>query len=103
MTESTMMIGAQVSLPSGIIGRLKRQAVATIFSIMAARMTEPAVGDSTWASGNQVEQEERYLDRKGDEEGAECPELQLSLKAPSAAPFAVQHVECAPGFEEIAW
>src|SRR5689334_11197940 len=40
---------------SGRIGRMKRtKPYAPIFSVIAARTTEPPVGASTWASGSQV-------------------------------------------------
>ena len=53
--DSAIMTPASDWLASGVIGRLKRtNPYPPIFSSTAARMTEPPVGASTCASGNQV-------------------------------------------------
>ena len=55
MIESTAMNGTNSREASGRIGRLNRMnPYVPIFRRTAARMTEPAVGASVWASGNQV-------------------------------------------------
>src|SRR5690349_20390175 len=55
MTDSVKTNGANVCEASGNIGTEKRRKpYAPIFSNTPARMTEPAVGASTCASGNQV-------------------------------------------------
>src|ERR1039458_854342 len=54
-TDSVKISGAKSWLADGNIGREKgRERYPPIFNRMAARMTEPAVGASTCASGNQV-------------------------------------------------
>src|SRR5438445_13030891 len=54
-TESVKMSGANVSDAMGNIGSEKRRKpYPPILSRIAARITEPAVGASTWASGSQV-------------------------------------------------
>src|SRR6185295_1854261 len=51
----TMIAGANVWAAPGNKGRAKRiSPYAPSFSITAARITEPAVGAWTWASGSQV-------------------------------------------------
>ena len=51
----TMTTIAYSWLASGVIGSEKRRKpYPPIFSITAASTTEPPVGASTWASGNQV-------------------------------------------------
>src|SRR5690554_7212284 len=53
ITASSAMYGAKVSLASGNSGRLNRtKPYVPIFSITPARMTEPAVGACTCASGS---------------------------------------------------
>src|SRR3954468_10866314 len=55
MTESVKISGAKSCEASGNIGSEKRRKpYPPIFNRIAARITEPAVGASTWASGNQV-------------------------------------------------
>ena len=55
MTDSEKTSGANVWDASGNIGREKRMnPYPPILSRMPARITEPAVGASTWASGNHV-------------------------------------------------
>src|SRR5215217_1460124 len=55
MIDSRTIIGTNARVPSGRIGRLKRRnPYVPIFSMTAARITEPAVGASVWASGSQV-------------------------------------------------
>src|SRR5579875_803375 len=55
MTESANTNGARSAEAFGNIGREKRRnPYPPIFSMMAARITEPAVGASTCASGSQV-------------------------------------------------
>ena len=54
-TDSVKTSGANISDASGNIGSEKRRKpYPPIFKRMAARITEPAVGASTCASGNQV-------------------------------------------------
>src|ERR1700732_4139262 len=53
--ESVKTSGANISDAAGNMGSEKRRKpYPPIFKRMAARMTEPAVGASTWASGSQV-------------------------------------------------
>src|SRR5204863_7140707 len=53
--DSTKMKGVKVWLALANIGTEKRRKpYPPIFSRMPARITEPAVGASTWASGNHV-------------------------------------------------
>src|SRR4029079_13984173 len=55
ITDSAKISGANSAEASGNIGMEKRKKPYTpIFRRMTARMTEPAVGASTWASGSQV-------------------------------------------------
>ena len=55
MSESTMIAGANVCAASGKSGTANRmKPYAPSFSMIAARITEPAVGASVWASGSQV-------------------------------------------------
>src|SRR6516162_9351515 len=55
ITESEKISGAKSWEASGNIGSEKRRKpYSPIFKSMAARITEPAVGASTWASGSQV-------------------------------------------------
>src|SRR5215831_14392141 len=55
MIESTTIIGTKCLEASGRIGRLKRMnPYVPIFRRTAARITDPAVGASVWASGSQV-------------------------------------------------
>src|SRR5215468_4815428 len=55
MIESVIIIGTKCLVPSGRIGRLKRRnPYVPIFSRTPARMTDPAVGASTCASGSHV-------------------------------------------------
>src|SRR6516225_5892353 len=55
ITDSRNTSGAKVSLASGNIGTEKRsKPYPPIFNRMPARMTDPAVGASTCASGSQV-------------------------------------------------
>src|ERR1700750_644038 len=55
MTESEKISGAKSCEASGNIGsEERRKPEPPIFRRIAARITEPAVGASTWASGNQV-------------------------------------------------
>src|SRR5450755_3238812 len=55
MTDSVYISGAKVCDASGSIGtENRRNPYAPIFNSTPARMTEPAVGASTCASGNQV-------------------------------------------------
>src|SRR3954468_10160975 len=55
MTESVKISGAKSCEASGNIGSEKRRKpYPPSFRRIAARITEPAVGASTWASGNQV-------------------------------------------------
>src|SRR4030095_12461965 len=52
---STMIAGANVWAAPGNSGRANRmKPYAPSFSMIAARITEPAVGASTWASGSHV-------------------------------------------------
>ena len=54
-TDSVKTNGAKSAEAIGNIGSEKRRKpYPPIFNRMAARMTEPAVGASTWASGSQV-------------------------------------------------
>src|SRR6476659_11394049 len=54
-TESEKTSGAKCSEANGNIGSEKRRKpYPPIFNRIAARITEPAVGASTWASGSQV-------------------------------------------------
>src|SRR6201990_3158998 len=54
-TESVKISGAKSCEASGNIGSEKRRKpYPPIFKRIAARITEPAVGASTWASGSQV-------------------------------------------------
>src|SRR6478752_458252 len=54
-TDSVNTSGANISDANGNIGSEKRRKpYPPIFSRIAARITEPAVGASTWASGSQV-------------------------------------------------
>src|SRR3990170_252953 len=54
-TDSAKTSGANISEAIGNIGKEKRRKpYPPILSRMAARITEPAVGASTWASGSQV-------------------------------------------------
>src|SRR5215471_14659372 len=54
-TERANISGANSTEADGNIGSEKRRKpYPPIFKRMAARMTEPAVGASTWASGSQV-------------------------------------------------
>src|ERR1700749_2185185 len=54
-TESVKISGAKSCEASGNIGSEKRRKPEPpIFNRIAARIPEPAVGASTWASGNQV-------------------------------------------------
>src|SRR6266849_4744243 len=54
-TERAKINGAKSAEAAGNIGSEKRRKpYPPILSRMAARMTEPAVGASTWASGSQV-------------------------------------------------
>src|SRR5689334_23958718 len=55
MTESAKISGANSAEASGNIGiEKRRKQYPPIFRRMPARITEPAVGASTWASGSQV-------------------------------------------------
>src|SRR6185436_16292049 len=55
MIARPIIIGAKYAVALGKIGRLnRRNPYVPIFRSTAARITEPAVGASTWASGNQV-------------------------------------------------
>src|SRR5918992_6010528 len=55
ITDSVKMNGAKSAEACGNIGSEKRRKpYPPIFRRIAARMTEPAVGASTWASGSQV-------------------------------------------------
>src|SRR5436190_22576784 len=55
MTDRMTIIGTNWREAPGRIGRLKRMnPYVPIFRRTAARITEPAVGASVWASGNQV-------------------------------------------------
>ena len=55
MIDSPTISGTKSRVASGRIGRLKRmKPYVPIFSRTAARITEPAVGASVWASGSQV-------------------------------------------------
>src|SRR4029078_6981321 len=55
MMQSTATIGAKLRVASGRIGRLKRRnPYVPIFRSTAARITEPVVGTSVWASGSHV-------------------------------------------------
>src|SRR5881396_92710 len=52
---SPIIMGETLTVALGRIGRLnRRKPYVPIFRRTAARITEPAVGASTWASGNQV-------------------------------------------------
>src|SRR5262249_42265304 len=54
-TDSVKIRGASSAEASGNIGSEKRKKpYPPIFRRIAARITEPAVGASTWASGSQV-------------------------------------------------
>ena len=54
-SDSTIMKFAMAAPASGVMGRLKRiKPYPPIFNMIAARITEPPVGASTCASGNQV-------------------------------------------------
>src|ERR1043166_8188469 len=54
-TESAKISGAKSCEAAGNIGsENRRKPYPPIFNRIAARMTEPAVGASTWASGSQV-------------------------------------------------
>src|SRR6266704_1451462 len=53
--DNPIIIGTKCLVPSGRIGKLnRRNPYVPIFSNTAARITEPAVGASTCASGSQV-------------------------------------------------
>src|ERR1700733_4641813 len=53
--ESVNTSGANISVAEGNMGSEKRRKpYPPIFNRMPARITEPAVGASTWASGSQV-------------------------------------------------
>jgi len=55
IVASTRSIGAKKTLASGNSGSEKRRnPYVPIFSSTPARITEPAVGASVWASGSQV-------------------------------------------------
>src|SRR5688572_4725272 len=55
ISDSTMTTGAKVRAASGNSGTANRiSPYAPSLSMIAARITEPAVGASVWASGNQV-------------------------------------------------
>ncbi len=55
MIDSPTITGVMSRLASGNIGRLnRRKPYVPIFSSTLARITLPAVGASTWASGSQV-------------------------------------------------
>src|SRR5512143_215646 len=55
ISDSTMITGANVWAADGKSGMAKRMnPYAPSFSMIAARITEPAVGAWTWASGSQV-------------------------------------------------
>ncbi len=55
MMESTKISGTKCWLASGNMGRLnRRKPYVPIFRRTPARITDPAVGASVWASGNQV-------------------------------------------------
>src|ERR1700722_3074322 len=55
ITDSEKISGANSCEASGNIGSEKRRKpYPPIFKRIAARITEPAVGASTWASGSQV-------------------------------------------------
>src|SRR6266567_7509380 len=55
MTDSEKISGAKSCEAAGNIGSEKRRKpYPPIFNRIAARITEPAVGASTWASGSQV-------------------------------------------------
>ena len=55
IVASTRSIGAKNTLASGNSGSEKRRnPYVPIFSSTPARITDPAVGASVWASGNQV-------------------------------------------------
>src|SRR5581483_9299306 len=55
MIDSVTIMGTKCRVASGRIGSENRmKPYVPIFSRTAARMTEPAVGASVWASGNQV-------------------------------------------------
>ena len=55
ITASAKTSGANVKVASGKSGRQKRRnPYVPIFSSTPARITEPAVGASTWASGSHV-------------------------------------------------
>ena len=49
------MYGASIKVAAGVIGRQNRSMpYVPIFKRTEARITEPAVGASTWAAGSQV-------------------------------------------------
>src|SRR5712671_3797186 len=53
--DSVIIIGTKCRVASGRIGsENRRKPYVPIFSMTAARITEPAVGASVWASGSQV-------------------------------------------------
>ena len=55
MIDRPTTSGTNAAVASGTMGRLNRMnPYVPIFSSTAARMTEPAVGASVWASGSQV-------------------------------------------------
>ena len=55
ITDNVMTSGAAANAASGNSGSAKRRnPYVPILSSTAARMTDPPVGASTWASGNQV-------------------------------------------------
>src|SRR2546425_11548193 len=55
MIDNAIIIGTKYFVPSGKIGKLnRRNPYVPIFSSTAARITDPAVGASTCASGNHV-------------------------------------------------
>ena len=55
INDNAMISQSSSRLASGVIGSEKRKKpYPPIFSMMAASTTEPPVGASTWASGNQV-------------------------------------------------
>jgi len=55
ISDRTMIAGAKVCAAAGKSGTANRMnPYAPSFSMIAARITEPAVGASVWASGSQV-------------------------------------------------
>ncbi len=55
ISDSAMMSQSSSRAASGVIGKENlKKPYPPIFSMMAASTTEPPVGASTWASGNQV-------------------------------------------------